>query len=64
MGFYVELHCDRPGGCPHGAGEEGPQGRTARGVAAQAKRLGWKQRISGGWWCPDCVADDKRTRGP
>jgi hypothetical protein len=63
VGWYVELHCDRPNGCPHGATEEGPQGRDKRAVASEAKRLGWKQRISGAWWCAGCVADHVASIG-
>jgi hypothetical protein len=63
MGWYVELHCDGPNDCRHGCNEEGPQGRDKRTVAAHAKRIGWKHRISGEWWCKGCVADSRLNPG-
>lgn len=63
MAWYVELHCDHAG-CPHGAREEGPQGKDKAAVAAEAKRCGWRKLNSGRQWiCAGCARDADELRG-
>lgn len=60
MGWYIELHCDGPddGPCPHGHGEEGPQGNSINVVSREARKAGWGNDRKGRWRCPPCLAGD------